>query len=446
MSIVSLLACVTMLIGTTFAWFTDSVTSANNIIKSGNLDVEMYWAEGSQSVPTNDDEWNDASTGAIFDYSLWEPGFVQVRHIKIANKGTLDLKYKVSILANGEVSDLTDVIDVYYVDPATRVVDRASLTNLPKVGTLSEVLAKFGETGNGKLLAGEADTITLAFKMQESAGNDYQNKSIGTDFSVVLNATQLASEFDSFDNQYDVDAVNPTYVSTAKEFIDVLSDIRNDAKQQIPGATGNKSYRVEANIVLTDDIVIDSSDDFMYTDGNGAAFHLYGMKGTLDLNGNTIKVESESLLNGKTSANAVLLIQYSNVIIKGEGNVIAENKSIPVYAWANCTVDIYGGNYVTNAYERNESAVYVNNASALVNVYGGTYTNSKYAFNTHDTSCAGTPVIILHEGITYADFLKNGTVNVIQSDINGGRIVVADGCEIQQFNDNGITMNKVVTK
>jgi len=36
--------------GGTIAWFTDEVTSANNIIKSGNLDVEMYWADGKVAV------------------------------------------------------------------------------------------------------------------------------------------------------------------------------------------------------------------------------------------------------------------------------------------------------------------------------------------------------------------------------------------------------------
>ena len=206
-SVVALLVCFTMLLGTTFAWFTDSVTSAGNIIQTGTLDVEMYWAEGTED-PTNAN-WKDASTGAIFDYDNWEPGYVEVRHIKIANEGSLALKYKVLIQANGEVSDLADVIDVYYVDPAIQVADRAALANAPKLGTLTEVLAGLGESGNGTLEADTADTITIALKMQESAGNEYQNKSIGTSFSIQLLATQLTSESDSFDNQYDADATYP---------------------------------------------------------------------------------------------------------------------------------------------------------------------------------------------------------------------------------------------
>ena len=56
-----------MLIGTTFAWFTDSVTSSSSIIKSGTLDVEMYWTDGTKTIPTADADWNNAA-GAIFDY------------------------------------------------------------------------------------------------------------------------------------------------------------------------------------------------------------------------------------------------------------------------------------------------------------------------------------------------------------------------------------------
>lgn len=562
-SVLSLALCLSMLAGTTFAWFTDSVTSSNNIIKSGNLDVEMYWADGTATVPSEDAGWTDASTGAIFNYENWEPGYAEVRHIKIANKGSLALQYKVNIQANGDVSELADVIDVYYVDPAAQIATRADLTADMKLGTLTDVLDSLGTSGNGTLAAGEADTITIALKMQETAGNEYQDKAIGTDFSIQIVATQLASETDGFDNQYDKDATYPDMISrvakggesltagnvaivlpnsatedvytvkvenkvietnennettisldidllksgvkveaeenvsypvsmdigkgvivtgvthkgvavedysynpstgiltfttdsfspfsvsysentisinSADEFISVLSELRDHAKTIIPGAEGDKSYRQNVIFVLENDIVIDANTSFMYTDSNGAPLHFYGVRGVLDLNGHNITVTADALLSGKAHANAVLLVQYSNLSIIGEGSIIANNKSIPVYGWANGTVDIYGGNYVTNASERNESAVYVNNATMLINVYGGTYTNSAYAFNAHDTSCANTAVITLHEGITYTDFLKNGTTNVIQSDLNGGRIAIADGCEL--VNENGL--NKVV--
>lgn len=201
-SVMSLVLCMAMLIGTTFAWFTDSVTSTSNIIKSGTLDVTMEWADGT----TNPDNtiWKDAGEGAIFNYDLWEPGYTEVRHIKIENQGTLALKYQLSIIANGEVSELTDVIDVYYLDPAKQVSERTDLSADMKIGTLTQVLAAIDTTASGNLEAGQNHTITLAFKMQETAGNEYQNKSIGSDFRVILSATQLELESDSFDNQYDI--------------------------------------------------------------------------------------------------------------------------------------------------------------------------------------------------------------------------------------------------
>ena len=568
MSALSLLLCVSMLVGTTFAWFTDSVTSGNNIIQSGTLDVEMQWAMGTEDPASA--AWTDASTGPIFNYDLWEPGYVEVRHVQIKNAGSLGLKYQLAIEANGEVSKLADVIDVYYLDPAQQIDLRTQLTEAMKLGTLTDVLDAINTTASGELLPGESDTITLALKMQESAGNEYQGLAIGSDFSIKLVATQLTYESDSFDDQYDKDAMYPvngsvdkkdgkaatvkagnvevtipaaapagvytleispvgavtdasgnttvsmditllkdgvkveklpgieypvnvdcgeglvvvgvdhkgeavidysyntetglisfatdsfspfaytyfgnvTEAYTADDLFAILTRIKNSAKQQIPGETGNKAYRENAIIVLKNDIVIDDSSKFMYTDSNGAPFHFYGVNGVLDLNGHSIKVTSNALLNGKGYANAVLLFQYSNVDIIGEGSIISENKAKAVFAWANCSVDIYGGTYISNSSERNCSTVYVNNASAKINVYGGTYTETKYAFNAHD-NCGNTPVIVLHEGISYADFLKSGTTDVIASDIRGGRIVMADGCELSEYEEDGIAMNKVVAK
>lgn len=206
-SVVMLAICFAMLLGTTFAWFTDSVSVEGNVIKTGKLDVEMYWADGALAVPAADSsDWKDATQGAIFDYDNWEPGYAQVRHVKIENKGSLALKYSVNIVANGQFSDLTDAIDVYYTDPAAQVVKADELTADKKLGTLTEVLANLGTTGNGTLEAGASDVITIAFVMNTNAGNDYMEKSLGTDFAVQIFATQLTYESDSFGNQYDADA------------------------------------------------------------------------------------------------------------------------------------------------------------------------------------------------------------------------------------------------
>lgn len=204
-SLLAVVLCVTMLTGTTFAWFTDSVTSAGNIIKSGTLDVEMSWADGTKDPAASATTWKDASTGAIFDYSLWEPGYTQVRHIAVENVGTLALKYQIRVLQNGAASDLADVIDVYVIDPAEKVTDRAALSSLTPVGTVATAFTNSIATGH-LLPTDDAAIFTIALKMRESAGNEYQGKSLGADFSVQLLATQYTYEEDSFDDQYDAQA------------------------------------------------------------------------------------------------------------------------------------------------------------------------------------------------------------------------------------------------
>ncbi len=212
-SILALCICCTMLVGTTFAWFTDNVSSDNNVIKTGKLDVAMYWAKGDLDPAADTTTWTDASTGSIFNHDKWEPGYIDAKHLKIANEGTLALKYQMRIIANGVISELADVIDVYYFDEAAQI-GRADFTAAKRLGTLSEVLNvtyanNISTVVSGNLEAGTSKTVTLAFKMQEDAGNEYQNLSIGADFSIQILATQYTSEMDSFDETYDKDADFP---------------------------------------------------------------------------------------------------------------------------------------------------------------------------------------------------------------------------------------------
>lgn len=232
-SFMALLLCCSMLVGTTFAWFTDTVTSTGNIIKSGTLDVEMSWSD------TKDGTYKDASTGAIFDYKLWEPGFTQTKYVRVVNMGDLAFQYRMHITPNvqpaaGE-TDLADVIDVYVakVDSTYGSRDDA-MAAANKVGTLSQLIANAEGTAYGALLPvgstsenvqalpaelqdaatiGEA-TFCITLHMQESAGNEYQDLTVGEGFAVRLLATQLTAEFDSFGSDYDANAVWPGDIDT----------------------------------------------------------------------------------------------------------------------------------------------------------------------------------------------------------------------------------------
>ena len=222
-SVLSLVLCMAMLIGTTFAWFTDNVTSTGNIIKSGKLDAELNYTSEFTDIAA--DNWTDASTGAIFDYELWEPGYVDVKYVQVANVGNLAFKYLLNIIPETAVAagdyNLADVIDVYITKNPTAELTRDALGT--KVGTLASLMQDPDGAARGILLPAEgtgssnvelaaedaaiaekgAVTVGIALKMQETAGNEYQELTVGNTFKVELLATQYTWENDSFDNKYD---------------------------------------------------------------------------------------------------------------------------------------------------------------------------------------------------------------------------------------------------
>lgn len=309
-SIIALVLCFAMLVGTTYAWFTDSVTSANNIIKSGTLDISMQWADAKEAPDPDANIWTDASTGAIFNYDLWEPGYVDARHIQIKNEGTLALKYKLAIVANGDVSELADVIDVYFADPAVQVADRAALATATKLGTLTEVLAGMGTTyGTNHLLAGQSVRITLALKMQESAGNEYQNKSIGTDFSVVLLATQYTAETDSFDDQYDANALYP----------DVVAVFDGNG---LATAFAQNVANGESTITLSNDI--DDGDGLFLSQASATN---PAQTVTVDLNNKELTIDGPAVGSTGTVSQALHLEKGNTVVLK-DGTITSDSPSV----------------------------------------------------------------------------------------------------------------------
>ena len=270
-SLLVLIVCFGMFLGTTYAWFTDSVSSAGNIIQTGTLKVGMQWADGKSSL-TESTEWKDASVGAIFNNKNWEPGYTEVKHIKISNNGSLALKYQVLIKPEGEVSKLADVIDVYYSDPATQVANRSDLNELEKLGTLTEVLAKLVETGSGVLEAGKADTITLALKMQEEVGNEYQNLKLCEGFAIQVVATQVNAEEDSFGSDYDKDVeypcVSAPVIIPNGDVNEALTITENEVEIEMPSTfINNLSDEItKVAIVFAEPVMSNQSITFAYVD------------------------------------------------------------------------------------------------------------------------------------------------------------------------------------
>ena len=193
-SLLALVMCVTMLVGTTFAWFTDSASTAVNKIESGTLHVDIV-DESGNSLDGKTLSFRDVNKNADI---LWEPGATfNLDSFRIVNTGKLALKYKVIINGVNGNAKLLEAIDFF-----VKIGDAEKVALADWEGILLPE-GKTATTANE--VVGATDLITISGTMKKEAGNEYQGLSIdGIGITVV--ATQYTYEYDSKDNLYDEDA------------------------------------------------------------------------------------------------------------------------------------------------------------------------------------------------------------------------------------------------
>ena len=207
-SVTALVMCVVMLVGTTFAWFTDTASTGVNKIQAGNLDVALEYAiewdtEGKVT------KWENAEGKTLqfktadgrTDNILWEPGCrYQLPELRVVNNGNLALKYIIKVTGIETNHDavpgepnLNDVItwEIKYSGDAVWHNEADTF----KAGY--------------SLAPNASNVVTIKGVMDKNAGNEYQGLSIDG-VSVTVYATQMTAEFDSIDNLYDKDAQYPT--------------------------------------------------------------------------------------------------------------------------------------------------------------------------------------------------------------------------------------------
>lgn len=238
MSVISLLLCFSMLIGTTFAWFTDEVTSGKNQIIAGNLDVELEY-----SKDMSDRSWASVEGKSdLFSGNLWEPGHTEVVYLRIRNLGTLALKYSFSINfkdtvigknEKGEDIKLSEHLKYAVVDVTEKFADRDDAREAVK--DVAVDLTEYAVNGEMEPHAA-AKTVALVVYMPETVENEanYRGEKIPQiELGVNLLATQLVYEEDSFGPDYDADA-------------DILPwDGSADTSWYDPGATEYVLYTAE---------------------------------------------------------------------------------------------------------------------------------------------------------------------------------------------------------
>ena len=182
-SVMAMVLCLAMLVGATFAWFTDTASTGVNKIQAGNLDVVLEMQNADGKWVSAEGKTLDFVKAAAGEQVLWEPGCTyELPQLRVVNNGNLALKYKVIITGINGSAKLNEAIEWTIGDVAMGAEQH--------------------------LAAGESNAFTIKGHMKESAGNEYMNESIDG-IAITVVATQDTVESDSFDKDYDAGAEYP---------------------------------------------------------------------------------------------------------------------------------------------------------------------------------------------------------------------------------------------
>ena len=267
-SALAILMCAAMLIGTTFAWFTDTASTGVNKIVSGNLKVDIIRAESDSHIEMlnfTKAAMTDAEAGAEI---LWEPGCRYLTEgFRIANKGNLALTWKAQVnkgttAANEGNFNLLDVIDFY-------------LVTSKDANDMGTALDEF----SGNLTAGaKSDVYYIKGVMKTTAANDYQGLTLNG-ITITVYATQDTVESDSFNNTYDAGAKEDEFrqgvtisgIAGVAESYDTIQDAYEAVKAMLVANSG-----------LVEQPLSEESFNAFFTDGGKITWTIYGNQKVTD--------------------------------------------------------------------------------------------------------------------------------------------------------------------
>ena len=425
MSVLALFLCVVMLMGTTFAWFTDSVTSAGNVIMAGTLDVDLV-DEAGQSMAGEIIEFV-AADGRAQNAILWEPGCTyKTEPVYVVNKGNLDLNWKLGI--NGITGDAKLLEAIEW----TVTVDG--------VETALDAL-------NGTLLANaKTGAIILKGHMKETAGNEYQGL-IAEGVAITVFATQVTSEKDSFNDQYDamatIDTVDELNVALAADYdlITLGANIELTETLEIPAdktvAIDLGGYKISGtdtaalyslihvanggNLTVMDSV---GTGKISYDAGAGKTGTAVWVEGALVLESGTIEITGEWNIGFgvdlRPNAWGTAYAEDATFVMNG-GAIVASDSGVRVNinssaAYEDTAVFTMNGGRISAAYDAIFAQHnYAGNAQVIVN--NGAVTSA----NTHAVRIYGTVSTDIDVTINGGNFIGRLT------NFDNGDVVVSGG-------------------
>ncbi len=319
--------CFSMLVGTTYAWLTDSVTSGKNRIVSGSLDIQMNYYNGTEFV---------SAEGNVFEDVTWQPGAETHRLIQIYNNSDMPVKFAFkanvmneygSINTEGSSFLLSNSLVSYQAvfdddklqeakDALSAIVQTCKGTAINKFGAFTQI-----NDSNVLIDPGKSKYVVLALYMPETgveASTVKDGMPLPT-FEVELDlaATQASGGQDSFGYvpgnttvpDVSVDTAKYTYALAPNTLLYEKEDENHNKYYEIKNAADFARFASAVNngekftgktVKLTCEEEIDL---------DGAAWPLTGdFAGTFDGNNKTIKNFSVSA----TDTNDVVLFELIN--------------------------------------------------------------------------------------------------------------------------------------
>ena len=348
LSFTSLLICFAMLVGSTFAWFTDTASTAVNKIQAGNLDVELEYSKDFT-------EWKKVNdTTKVFeDSTLWEPGRTEVVYLRVKNAGTLALKYTLGIynLYNstgknvlGNKYSLSDYVKLGAAEADAAYADRAAA--ISAVQDSAKTLNSIGDTGvvGADLATNTTQVYAMVLYMPTEVGNEANPKNndpywaAKVSFGISVSATQAMSESDSFDNTYDEDAAT---ILSAISFSSGKHEITQN--MQASGRFGAVQAEKTAQFTINADVYAVYSRDAGGTTGGAMAVSADG--------------DSKVIINGG---------DFRQVSVPADDTVCDL-----IYGDGNAKIEIYGGTF--QAVDPTRTLNCKDGSSAKITVYGGSF-------------------------------------------------------------------------
>ena len=419
-SIMALVMCVVMLVGTTFAWFTDTASTGVNKIQAGNLDIKVEYRT------TADGNWQllDNATDLFgTEDTRFEPGHTRVVELKITNAGNLALKYKIGMNVVSETAGINKAGNPYklsnYLKVATTGIQQYNPAD--QISSLMERLifqkGNFGMwtardfanfeleyTSNGSvhvLQPGAAQILGIKVYMPESVGNEANaistEKAASISFGLNVLATQYTTESDSYGTQYDKDATYPVIVSNQQQANDAITNA-TDKKVNISIASGQ-------TITLDNDIANSSGSDNKARDitfvGDGSQ--------TVDVITNAVSAEGGQLNYQRGST-----FTFENMTIQaGEGNF--DGVVCDELTYKNCTIKgkltLYGkATFIDCTFENtmaNQYSIWTWGGTD-VTFEGCTFNTNGKAILLYGQATASNPTNLVVNNCTFND-RNNGT-------------------------------------